>query len=395
MSRRQRHIPETIFFTSSLAVFAAPAMADGLGGLSAIGLLLYILMSPLPLSLIVIAFIMRSTDKPRATRIFAILATLVTLLFVLWAKAINGRSGLQSFNPWWDSDSAVVAAIALLLILGNLMFYAHRLWMKGLLVLLMLAFLGIQFVGTPGRAIYYDHDPLQGQATTLKRLDLHHIAWNDRILHSASKITCCGRSQPATVELTANGKYRITEARRNRDPRIPSSSSSRRHGKWEIRYPYQPSHVAAVVTEDAILLDADWRADAGMLIDSLKTHVDRQWLAQMISRGADPNYVDANGMTPLLVSGGNLPWLVELGADPNLRLAGGDTPLHRVAGKTPAAWNKMKNLIEAGADPTLRNRVGDTALDLIERYLRRNELRSSDRSRAGYAAAMIRKAIGE
>jgi ankyrin repeat protein len=96
----------------------------------------------------------------------------------------------------------------------------------------------------------------------------------------------------------------------------------------------------------------------------------------LIQLGADPNFADADGVTPLMVaarggSAAQVRALLEAGAGANARCAcsdyqgGGWTPLGLAAQKGDT--DKVSRLIVAGADVNARNGEGETALMLATR----------------------------
>lgn len=385
--------PVNSAIAAGLLSIAPVASASGLGGLSALNLLLFLLLSVVPLALIGAAFVLRTLEKRRATHIATFASVLLAVLFVRWGTSAIGRPLLESLNPWWSGDAAIVTGICLALILGNVLLYVRRRWQAVIAVLAVPVFLALQFVGTPGRSLHYDHDPLNGDITPVSTRDRHHIAWNGRILYSATANICCVDYHAATVEPVGDGVFRVTVSRRNEDPRLSSVHSHREGSRWRYRYPFQPSHVAEVLSDDAVLYDEDWRADAGMLIDVVRTGVRREWLAELAARGADPNHIDANGDTPLVITalrrGANLRGLVEVGADPNLALPGGDRVLHRLARDQPTLWTVARDLIEFGAEPSVYDDAGATPLQIVLRYSRKIGLDEHQRNESRITARVL------
>jgi hypothetical protein len=368
----------SVRWIAALAIVAVPfpACADGLGGLSAVAFLMFILTAPFALSGIVLAFVLRATKKTRAARIVAGINATVCVILLIFARGVQGRSVFDAFNPWWTSDDAVVVTICLVLIVGNLFYFVRALGGRLAIIAGLLVYLAIQFVGTAGRSIYYEHDPLAGKVTSVRLLDPHHAELQGRVFRYDAEVPCCYTYDRAVVERQTDGSWRIVQARRNNDPREVPRRRIRHESGWEYRFPYQPSHVADVVVTDAVQLDEHWEAADDMLLGVLRINATADWVEHVIKHGADPNFISENEETPLMIAisryyGYNLAvTLVRSGADPDLRFENGDTMLHRSARElTDASYDVVARLIKLGADPTITNDRGRTPLRTAERSL--------------------------
>jgi hypothetical protein len=373
---------------AALAIVAVPfpASADGLGGLSVVAFLTFILIAPLALLGIALAFVLRATKKTRAALIVARINVAVCVPLLMFARGVKGRSVFDAFNPWWTSDDAVVVTICLVLIVGNLFFFVRRLGGRLAVVAGLLVYLAIQFVGTAGRSIYYERDPLVGEVTSVRLLDPHHAESQGRIFRYDAEVPCCRTYDRAVVERQPDGSWRIVWARPNKDPREVPRRQYRQGSKWVYRFPYQPSHVADIVINGAVRLDEDWEAADDMLLGVVRTNAATDWVERLIAHGADPNFVSENEDTPLMIAisryyGYDLAiTLVRAGADLDLRFENGDTMLHRSSRElTDSAYDVVARLLKLGADPTITNDRGDTPEDAAERSMSVKLPNSSER----------------
>jgi ankyrin repeat protein len=89
-----------------------------------------------------------------------------------------------------------------------------------------------------------------------------------------------------------------------------------------------------------------------------------RWL---LARGADPNAVDDDGATPILLAEdlAVVEALIAAGADPNRPDSLGQTPLHFAVDWGDA---HVETLLAAGADPNAADVTGDTPLHWASRY---------------------------
>lgn len=94
------------------------------------------------------------------------------------------------------------------------------------------------------------------------------------------------------------------------------------------------------------------------------------FIAELLERGADPNYPDRSGFPSLIaVLSAHRPdrdtvlrLLLEKGADPQQRGLNDLTPLHDAVTRRNLAAVEM--LLEHGADPTIRTRIDDCSTPL-------------------------------
>ena len=387
---------------TALAIAATPlsACADGLGGLSAIGFLFFVfIIAPFAMSSIVLAFLLRAFKKTRAALIIGYINVAACLLLLLFARGIQGRGAFDAFNPWWATDDAVVVSICLALIVGNLFFFVRSLAGRLAIVTSLLVYLAVQFVGTAGRSVYYEHDPLAGDVTSVRLLDPHHAESQGRVFRYDTEVLCCQTYDRAVVESQSDGFWRVVWARPNEDPREVSRRQYRHGSKWEYRYPYQPSHVADVLIGSAVRLDEDWEAADDMLLDIVRTNAAKDWIERVITRGADPNFIGENEETPLLIAISRYygyeqaAVLVRGGADPDLRVGGGDTMLHRAARElTDSSDDVATRLLKLGADPTISNHRGRTPLRVAELSLARTLSNSPERRVGERMVELLRSA---
>jgi len=360
----------------AIAAVPFPACADGLGGLSAVAFLMFIFTAPFALLGILLALVLRATGKTRAARNVAGLNVAVCAILLIFARGVQGRSVFDAFNPWWTSDDAVVVSICLVLIIGNLFYFVRALRGRLAIALGLLIYLGIQFVGTAGRSIYYEHEPLSGGITSVQLLDPHHAESQGRVFRYDAEIRCCRTFDRAVVEQQSDGSWRVVWARPNKDPRKKPRRQNQQGSNWEYRFPFQPSHVAAIVITDAVQLDDNWEAPDDMLLGVVRTNATADWIEYVIEHGADPNVISENEDTPLMIAisryyGYDLAvTLIRAGADPDLRFENGDTMLHRsVRELTDASYDIVERLLKLGADPTITNDRGRTPLRTAERSL--------------------------
>jgi len=89
-------------------------------------------------------------------------------------------------------------------------------------------------------------------------------------------------------------------------------------------------------------------------------------------KGADPNAVDGQGLTPLMLAAGGpyegagvIRLLLKAGAKPDKRAPNGNAALHFAALKSGDEPAKFNALLKGGADPDAVNKQGSTALHLL------------------------------
>jgi len=339
----------------AIATVPLPAAADGLGGLGAVSFLMFIFLAPFALLGIVLAFVLRAAQKTRAATILGRINVAVCLLLLLFARGVQGRSLVDAFNPWWNTDDAVIVTICLALVVGNLFFVIRTLAGRRIIVAGLFVFLAIQLVGTAGYSINYEYDSLVGDVTSVRTLDLHHAESQGRVYRYEAEVDCCHTIDQAVIERESGDSWRIVWARPNKDPRETARRQYGKTTKWEFRFPFQPSHVARVLVEGATLLDEDWEAADDMLLEVARARATEDWIEQVVSRGADPN----------------------------LRLSGGDTMLHRAVRKlTDTSDDRVVRLLRIGVDPTIMNDRGETAVQTAEFSLRQVFANSQKRREA-------------
>jgi ankyrin repeat protein len=98
----------------------------------------------------------------------------------------------------------------------------------------------------------------------------------------------------------------------------------------------------------------------------------------LVESGADPNFPDGLGNTPLFRSGFNCPktieicrWLIENGANVNARNRSGNTPLHYAVWGIKFPLEFCKLLIENGASINARNKEGFTPVQYCRESIHR------------------------
>lgn len=376
-----------------------PAVADGLGGLAVVALLMFILVAPLALLGIVFAFVLRAFDKTRAARVVGRINVVICVFLLIFARNIQGRNVFDAFNPWWGTDDAIVVSICLLLIVGNLMFFVRASAGRRAIVAGLLVYIAIQFVGTAGWSVYYEHDPLMGDVTSVRLLDSHHAEAGGKVFRYAAEVTCCVVYDRAVIEPQSGGSWNVVWARPNRDTRTVPRRQSRKGSNWEYRFPFQPSHVADTLIEGATRLDEDWEAADDMLLDVVRARVADDWIERVTRHGADPNFIAGNGDTPLMIAVSRYYGhdeavaLVRAGADPDLRVSGGDTMLHRAARElTDSSDDIAERLLRLGADPMITNDRGKTPLEEAELSIDRTLLNSPERRIGERLVELLRSA---
>lgn len=96
---------------------------------------------------------------------------------------------------------------------------------------------------------------------------------------------------------------------------------------------------------------------------------DTTWVRFLVSKGANPNVADRNGVTPLQLAA-NLGWtdgveaLVGAGASVDVTNVAGETPLIAAVHRRDAALVRV--LLKAGANPDRSDNSGRTALDYAQ-----------------------------
>jgi hypothetical protein len=90
----------------------------------------------------------------------------------------------------------------------------------------------------------------------------------------------------------------------------------------------------------------------------------------LIADGANVNFADEQGITPLMVAADRsnaevVELLMDAGADIHARSDDGSTALMKAAGALDNQVEMVTMLLEAGADKTIRNKYGNTALSAI------------------------------
>ncbi len=113
---------------------------------------------------------------------------------------------------------------------------------------------------------------------------------------------------------------------------------------------------------------------------------DTTWVRFLVSKGANPNIADRNGVTPLQLAA-NLGWtdgveaLVGAGASVDVTNVAGETPLIAAVHRRDSALVRV--LLKAGANPDRSDNSGRTARDYAELIGAQNPILAElDRARA-------------
>ena len=354
---------------------SCPALADGLGGLQAMGFLMFVFSSIIPLFVMIAALLKTTAGKARRLAIFS--AALGTL-YVWWGTDSLDLPFLASLNPWLNADTAVAATICIVLIVGNLMIFCPSWRSRGYVLSAAAAFVALQWTMTPGNAFYYDHDPVDVDTESVRVLNENYIAWNDRLIYSETEIPARFVARPvepiqAIVEKQDDNRYSLVTSEVNRDPRLNSRSRYKTEtGFW---FPIQPSHRLATVVAAGQLLPEDWQADSQLLISAASRRGSDVWIRFLVEHGANVNHVDDSGNSPLstaLKRGDPLTarLLADLGADPNVDLDSGNRIWHFAAREADYTDDWLLDfLLEYGANPSIRNDYGQTAGAVFYAYL--------------------------
>ena len=354
--------------------FGSCAHADGLGGLDALGILAYLFVVMLLICFSIVPYGLRATARPDLAKLVARINMAASVLCIYWGSELVDRSLIQTLNPWWGSDSTVIALACLALAAVNLGYIFNSLRGRlGLAAAFLLA-LGFQFMGVPGRSFEFTNDPLPLANSSVRIVAPNHAFWGNRILYFPTKVACCRVFDRAVVTQDDTGRYRVDVVQLNKDPRMAQPR------EWTYRFPVQPRYVAESLIENAEILGPDWQVEKNALTklaDDRNTIVHPEWMYELVARGADPNFIDIGGSTPLLINmrngGAMLESLVGAGADPNLRYPGGETALHILARERATrsdSANVAQMLIKLGANPRLRDRSGRTSDYYTQRCLR-------------------------
>lgn len=100
-------------------------------------------------------------------------------------------------------------------------------------------------------------------------------------------------------------------------------------------------------------------------------------LEYFILRGADVNFLDKEGVSPLWESAMHadtnaMDLLLQRGADPNLGGINGQTPLHAAVNSLLNTEEAIELLLDHGADPSLKDNDGLTALEFAKNEFRQD-----------------------
>ena len=124
--------------------------------------------------------------------------------------------------------------------------------------------------------------------------------------------------------------------------------------------------------EIAVAIDADATNEAGWtpLMVAAGQRNSARVAAALIADGANVNFADDHGITPLMVAADRsnvevVELLMDAGADIHARSDDGSTALMKAAGALDNQVEMVTMLLEAGADKTIRNKYGNTALSAI------------------------------
>ncbi len=112
-----------------------------------------------------------------------------------------------------------------------------------------------------------------------------------------------------------------------------------------------------------VRISDDLRAD----LDAAISNSDKWRMKMVLNGGLNPNYLDAQGMTPLYQTintgfAAGCEHLLAAGADPNFANANGETPL--MLAVTRGAPRVVGQLLKKGADPRIAGSRGETALHI-------------------------------
>ena len=378
MSRpmQRRQIARLAWLTIGVS---SPALADGLGGLSGLNFILFVLSSIIPLSMMSKVFFATITgDKRRQAQ--AGVSLVLGVIWVIWGLISVGVQVSAALNPWLTGDTAATALICIALVVGNLMNFCTTWTSRGYLVGAAIAFIALQWTMAPGNVFYYDHDPIDVETESVRVLNENYVEWNERLIYSDAEIPYrfrSGETEPiqAIVERDEVDRYSIVASELNRDPRFDSQSSHRARTKTGFWFPIQPSHRLATLVYAGQLMPADWQAESDLLISAVRHRASDYWIRLLVEHGADVNYVD-DKKSPLSIAVGRgdpvtVRLLGDLGADPNVELDRGNRLMHLAAREADYrdAWF-LEILMEYGADPSIRNDYGQTVAEVLIAHLR-------------------------
>ncbi len=136
--------------------------------------------------------------------------------------------------------------------------------------------------------------------------------------------------------------------------------------------PVKPKYPGLRPEAVAVAIDADATNEAGWtpLMVAAGARNSAGVAAALIADGANVNFADDYGTTPLMVAADRsnvevLELLMDAGADVHARSDDGSTALMKAAGALENQVEMVTMLLEAGADKTVRNKYGNTALSAI------------------------------